>query len=282
MSRFTSITALFALILPGLPAGAQTRSGPPAAVIEAPDYHRVAGLVFRAPLVIDATVRSTARIAGPEAAGVPAGQARFYVNADVGALIRGSSALPPRIGFLIDVPLDARGRAPKLAKRRLILFARSVSGRADQIQLIDPSATLDWTAPADARVRAVVTAALSPDAPPAISSPGNAFHVPGTLPGEGETQVFLNTADGTPVSLLVLRRPGQARSWSVALGDIVGEAAPPPPRDSLLGYRLACELPAQLPESSLANTEPGTADAAREDYDFVRRQVGACGDPLRR
>ena len=80
---------------------------------------------------------------------------------------------------------------------------------------------------------------VAPDAPPAITGLGNAFHVPGTLPGEGETQIFVQTATGAPISLSILRRPGEQRRWAVALGEVVDDAAAPPPRDTLLWYRLA-------------------------------------------
>jgi hypothetical protein len=96
------------------------------------------------------------------------------------------------------------------------------------------------------------------------------------LPGEGETQVFLTTANGAPVSLTVLRRPGEQPRWAVALSEIVDEAAAPPARDTLLWYRLACALPADLPEQSIASLAAPDATLAREDYGYVREQLGAC------
>lgn len=112
--------------------------------------------------------------------------------------------------------------------------------------------------------------------PPAITGLGNAFHVPGTLPGEGETQIFVQTATGAPISLSILRRPGEQRRWAVALGEIVDDAAAAPPRDTLLWYRLACGLPRALPPASTANEDPANAAIAREDYAFVLQQLGAC------
>ena len=106
---------------------------------------------------------------------------------------------------------------------------------------------------------------------------GAAFHVPGSLPGEGETQIFLQTADARPVSLSVLRRPGEEPRWAVALGEIVDEAATPPARDTLLWYRLACFLPATLPQASTASLEEADARQASEDYAFVLARLGACG-----
>jgi hypothetical protein len=238
-------------------------------------YAATVDLVLQAPVIVDATIRSASRIKGAEAAGVAPGSARFYVEADVAALIRGQ-AVPPRIGFLIDVPLDARGRAPRLRRERIIAFARPVPGRAGQLQLVRRDSYQIWTPESDQGVRAVVRETLQPDAPPAITGVGNAFHVPGVLPGEGETQIFLITDSGDPVSLTVLRRPGEQRRWAVALGEIVDDAAGPPQRDTLLWYRLACGLPRALPPASTANEEPNRAQLAREDYQFVLRELGSC------
>ncbi len=62
----------------------------------------------------------------------------------------------------------------------------------------------------------------------------------------------------------------------MSTGDIVDESAGAPPKDTLLWYRLACGLPAQLPASALASEEPANARAAREDYAIVRRELGPC------
>jgi hypothetical protein len=125
-------------------------------------------------------------------------------------------------------------------------------------------------------VRRIVRELVDPAAPPAVTGLGNAFHVPGTLPGEGETQIFVQTATGAPISLSILRRPGEQRRWAVALGEIVDDAAGPPPRDTLLWYRLACGLPRALPAASLTEQEPANAALAREDYAFVIEQLGPC------
>ncbi|MGH6616404.1 hypothetical protein [Sphingomonas sp.] len=238
-----------------------------------PPYAVFADLVLAAPVIVDAAIRSTTRIKGPEALNVPAGSARLYVEADVQALIRGAAPLPPRIGYLLDVPIDSRGKLPNLRKFRVLLFARAVAGTAGQIQLVRPDAQRAWTPGADELTRRITTETLAADAPPTVTGIGNAFHTPGNLPGEGETQIFLTTADSRPVSLNITRRPGEQRRWSVSLSDVVEQAAPPPAHDTLLWYRLACALPAALP-----NTAQDGEDAAiaREDYQFVIESLGPC------
>ena len=255
------------------PAAAQAAPPPAAAV----PYADLADLTLAAPVIADATVRSTNRLKGADALGVAPGLTRLYVEADVLALVRGAGGLPPRVGYLLDVAPDARGKLPPLKKLRVLLFARPAPGMPGQLQLIAPDAQLPWSPQADAQVRQIARAALAADAPPRLVGVREAFHVAGALPGEGETQVFLQTADARPVSLSVLRRPGERPRWAVALSEIVDEAAAPPPRDTLLWYRLACSLPPALPAASTAGLAPTDADAAREDYRFVLGQLGPCG-----
>ncbi|MBB3880995.1 hypothetical protein [Sphingomonas pseudosanguinis] len=239
-------------------------------------YADLADLVLSAPVIADVTIRSTTAIKGAEAAGVAPGHQRLYVEADVGTLLRGSGGLPARVGYLFDAATDARGRVPKLRKMRVLIYARRVPNAPDQLQLVAPDAQLPWTPDTDQRSRTIARDALSPEAPPVITGVGNAFYVPGTLPGEGETQIFLTTAKNRPVSLSVLRRPGEERRWAVALSEIVDEAAAPPARDTLLWYRLACALPESLPDHSTASLSPEDAQAAREDYRYVVQKLGPC------
>ena len=279
MIRRLRSAALAAAVLAAQPLQAQigVQNGTASAQAGQPTYADLADLILVAPIIADATIRSATRIKGAEAADLAPGRQRFYVEADVTALIRGAAGLPSRIGYLADIAPDARERMPALKKQRVMVFANPVAGTAGQVQLAATDAQRPWSPMLDERVRAIAAAALAPDAPPAIVGIGNAFHVPGSLPGEGETQIFLRTADQRPVSLLVLRRPGEERRWSVALSEIVDEAAPPPGPDTLLRYRLACGLPASLPDAATASLEPGQAEIAREDYQFARDAIGACG-----
>lgn len=258
------------------PAAAQV---PPVAVpapVPGPAYADLADLTLAAPVIAVATVRRAARLKGADAAGVAPGLVRLYVEADVTALIRGANGLPPRVGYLLDVAPDARGKLPSLKKARVLLFARNTAAPG-QVQLVAPDAQLSWSPAAESQVRAIAAEALGAKAPPRLTGVGNAFHVPGALPGEGETQVFLQTADSRPVSLTVLRRPGERPRWAVALSEIVDEAAAPPARDTLLWYRLACALPPELPARSTAQIGGSEAVKAREDYRYVLAQLGACG-----
>jgi hypothetical protein len=246
---------------------------------QAPQYAATVDRILASPVLLDATITRATRLKGADIVGVAPGWARFYVEAQALALIRGPAGLPARFAYVADVPLDARGKAPRLRKTRVLLFARTVPGQPGAIRLTAPDAQQPWTPAYDALVRRIASELVAPDAPPAIVRVGNAFHVPGALPGEGETQIFLITEDSRPVSLSVLRRPGEQPRWAVALSEIVDDAARPPERDTLLWYRLACGLPRSLPDASLAQLSPEDAAKAREDYRFVLESLGSCGRP---
>lgn len=260
--------ALFSQRRPAQPA--------PVASVPPPPYAAVADLVLRSPVIVDSVIQKAERLKGPEAVGAPPGYARLYVQADVLALVRGTDSVPARIAYILDVLPDLRGKIPKLRKQRVLLYARPVRRLAGQIQLTGPDSQRPWTPALDALSRRIATEALAADAPPVVTGVGSAFHVPGSLPGEGESQIFLTTRDNRPVSLSILRRPGQQPSWAVSLTEIVDEAAAPPPRDTLLWYRLACALPAQLPPTAAEKMSAPDAEIASQDYQYVLRSLGRC------
>ena len=239
-------------------------------------YADLADMTLAAPIVAGAEIRRASRLKGDAAAGTPPGHARFYVQADVKALIRGANGLPARVSYLVDIPLDSANRTAKLRKARILLLATTVPGRPGELRLIAPAAQLAWTPEHEARVRAIIQAAVSPDAPPRVTGLGKAFHVPGSLPGESETQIFMTTTDDRPISLAILRRPGESPRWVVSLGEMVDDSAAPPAPDTLLWYRLACFLPTNLPDTSVADMSAEDAAATAEDYKLVIAGLGRC------
>lgn len=270
-----AVAAPIALVT-ALPASAQQHlPATPVVAPPTPPYADYADLVVAAPVILDALVTSDYRLKPAEAPDVAPGRARLSLEADVVALIRGTGAVPTRIGYSIDVPLDTRGRAPRFRKRRVLLFARPVEGNIAQVQLVAPNAQRLWSVGGEALTRRIVREVLAPDAPPVVTGIGNSFHTAGNLPGEGETRIFLTTADGRPVSLGVTRRSDMPPRWSISLGEVVGDGIAPPPRDTLLWYRLACTLPPILPETATAGAG-AEGDIAREDYEVIVRSLGPC------
>lgn len=277
MKRIRIITLVsLAACAPAVESYAQPVVNQRETIVPGPSYSRSAGLVLAAPLVIDATVTRTSVLPAARATGVSPGHVRFYVQAKVAGLIRGRDGVAGEIAYLADVPLDSRGRAPKLKRMRVMLFARPVPGKPGEVQLVRPDGQLSWSPALDTQVRAIVAEAVQPDAAPAITGIGSANHVRGSLTGEGETTIFLQTAEQRPVSLTIIRRPGQAPAWSVSLSEVVTDTVGEIRRDTLLWYRLACSLPPALPDTSLAGVDPADAALAQEDYRFVLEQLGPC------
>lgn len=239
-------------------------------------YADIVDLADKAPMVANVRIRNIIPLKPEQAGIVLPGHKRLFVEADVTGLIRGEAGISPLVTYLYDAPTDAKGRVPKLKKAQMILFART-GGRPGEVQLIAPDAQIPATPAEVNRVKSVLSALVAPNAPPRIIGLGDAFHVAGTIAGEGETQIFLRTENGDPVSLSILRRPGQAPHWAVALGEIMDEAARPPEPGSLLWYRMACSLPAALPARSVRTLSVQDAEAARADYAIVIAALGPCG-----
>ncbi|MEO1169103.1 MAG: hypothetical protein AAFW97_10380 [Pseudomonadota bacterium] len=239
-------------------------------------YADLADLALGAPVVALARVDRTRRVDEERATGLRPNHVRYYVEAELLTLIRSANAVPARVSYLVDMPLDGDGRRPRIRDRQVILLAMPVPGRRGELQLIAPDAQLDWTEDRERTIRALLSETASDDAPGTVTGVGNAFSVPGTLPGESETQIFLATSDGRPVSLSILRRPNQDPRWTVSLSEIVESASPPPERNSLLWYRLACFLPERLPEASMETTDRSQIAVARQDYAMVISDLGPC------
>lgn len=240
-----------------------------------PSYADLADLADGAPLVVKARIGKAVQVEPERARGLRPGWARLYVEAKTEALIAGNAPLGLALRYLVDVPLDAKGKVPKLKKKSVILFARSVPGRPGELQLVAPDAQLLWDPVLEGRVKGVLGELYTPGAPQRITGVREALHVAGDLAGEGETQLFLTAANDEPAAITVRRTPGQAPRWGVSFSELVASDGAPR-RDTLAWYRLACFLPQQLPAS--ANISESNADkaAAAQDYAFVMGQLGPC------
>jgi hypothetical protein len=260
-------------------ASAQTTSAlPPSLAVQADSaaYADIADLVVISPLIVDAIIRNSQKIAPEQSVGVPANLQRMLVDADVTALIRGQGGTTPRVRFLLDVPKDAKGKTPKLKKQRLFLLGSSVAGRPGEIRLSRPNALIEWSAANEALVRKITQDAVQIDAPPKITGIISAFYSAGTVLGEGETQIFIKNAQDKPLSLSVLSRPGQEKRWAVSTAEVIDESATAPAKFTLLWYRLACDLPRTLSSDVVEAANSDNAARAQADYKFVLDSLGPC------
>ncbi|MEO0418397.1 MAG: hypothetical protein AAF249_06005 [Pseudomonadota bacterium] len=230
-------------------------------------------------LVVRAQIRRQTTVEPERAPGLKPGFARLYVQADTLALISGTRRVSESLVYLVDVPLTAKGKPPKLKEREVLLFANA-SGRgpkgATQLQLAAPTAQLAYTPALEQRLRPILTSLVAPDQPPIITGVSDALAVPGTLAGESETQIFLKTKDRSPVSVTVLRRPGQPPAWGVSWGEIIDSSARAPQPETLRWYRMACALPDSLPSSANLARDPGARRLAANDYGYMINALGPC------
>jgi hypothetical protein len=151
-----------------------------------------------------------------------------------------------------------------------------VAGRSGELQLVAEQAQLAFTPALEARLRPILTELASGKAPPRITGISDALAVPGTLAGESETQIFLATANRSPASLTILRRPSQRPEWGVSWGEIIDSAALAPARDTIGWFRLACALPRQLPSNANLARDAAARRLAMADYALVLEQLGPC------
>lgn len=267
LSRFLPIVS--ACCLMALPTATQAQT---AAAIPAPTRADLADLSTRSPLILRASVDKAKRIRGDAARNVPEGFARLLVRADVKALLVGRTGVPERIEYLVDLPLDARGKPPKIKDREVLLFLNAEAAPG-QFALAHKYGQVDWTAQRESAVRQFAAQASGSSllTPRGVKS---AFHVVGTLPGESETQFFVDTDEGRPMSIVVLSRPNQPKRFAVATGDIIDPNAEAPDPDSLTALYLSCGLPDVLPETVTEDAD--MADALRRDYQFVRSSLPSC------
>jgi hypothetical protein len=253
-------------------ARAQTPANPMVTAVYT--YADVADLAITSDVVAHVRVKKAKRLSKELSQGVVAGRQRYVVTADVVSLIRGTGGIDPRISYLIDLPTDSRGRTESMGKREYIIFAMPT--RPGEVRLVAPDAQIPSSPEAGAMVRRILTEALKPAAPPRILGIGSAFHADGNLPGEGETQLFLNGEGDRSVSISIVQSPTAPVVWQVAVNDVVDEGSGPPRRNSLLWYRLACALPAALPDDILVGQAPDATDAIKRDYAIVIQGLGPC------
>lgn len=270
---FAGLAAALALMSPGSAVG---QAAPSPAASAGPTYADLAVLADGTPLTIRVRVKEQANVPAERAPGLAAGSARLYIEAQTLALLAGSGTLPESLRYLVDVPLDAKGRPPKLKKREFVLFARPVPSRPNEIQLVNPRAQIAHTPELEARLRPILAGFAAPDAPPRITGVRDVLSGAGNLAGESETQIFLVAAGNAPAALTVVRRPGMAPRWGVSWTELVDQSARPAQAETIAWYRLACALPRALPPAANVASDPADRARAAQDYRFVLEQLGPC------
>lgn len=272
MIRSAAATLALLAWLLAVPASADS---PPKPVPPPVTYADLADLADATPLVIRAQPRKIIKVEPERARGLRPGWGRFYIEAKTEALIAGTVPLGGALTYLVDLPLDPKGKPPEIKKKSVVLFARPVPGRPGELQLVAPDAQLLWDPALEQRIKGVLGELYAPGAPHRITGVREAIHVGGDLAGEGETQIFLTAANGEPAAITVSRRPDQLPRWGVSFSELVASDSAPR-RESLGWYRLACFLPRELPGTANVSERNADRAAAAADYAFVIGQLGPC------
>ena len=259
------------LILCG-PAAAQQPPVEPSGLT----YVDLVELGMASDMVLQAKIDDQITVPEERAPDVPPHRVRLYLEAVTQSLLSGSAPIGESLAFLTDMDRDADGEEPDLEEQIVLLFARRVEGNPGFIQLVAPGAMQPANPALDARIRAVQTQLLQGERPPFITGVREVMSVPGNLVGESETQIFLETREGAPVSISVLRRPNMAPHWGVSWTDIVDQSARAPEKETLRWYSLACYLPQELPQEAYLQSDRESRIRAQEDYAIVLRELGAC------
>lgn len=275
--NWTVTAALAVLPLGGAGAMAQA-AGAAEAVNSAsdPTYADLAMLADSAQLVAHVQISKLAQIEPERAPGVRPGWGRFYVEAKTRAVLAGRSGLGESVRYLVDLPLDARGKPPKVKKQAFLVFGRAVAGRPGELQLAAPDSQIAWTAVTEARARGIVAEMAAAGAPVRVTGIREAIFVPGNLRGEGETQIFFNTVNDSAAMITVTHRPDAKPVWGVTFSEVSEAGQAVPPRDTLAWYRLACGLPAFLPKAANLSQTAEDQRQAEIDYRMVMTQLGPC------
>jgi len=267
-------SACFAALLPlfvPVSAGAQT----PLTQNVVQTYADLVGLAESSPLVVFAELKKLIPIPLPRDSSPFIEVQRAYIEAQGIDLLSGSGSVSASVRYLADIRLDSRRKMPNPKKQMVLLFARPGADAGD-IQLVSPDAQLPWSQPLEAQIRKIIADLAAPDSPPHITGINMALYQPGDLAGEGETQIFLNTAKGTPAAIIIQHRPGQSSRWSASFSEVVDAANAPPAPGTLPWYRLACSLPEMLPAPVNLGETQEAKDQAVADYLLVRRDLGPC------
>jgi hypothetical protein len=284
MNRSSRYRAARVLVAFGLGAGMLQIAYAQAPVAAAPTYADLADLADLADsagLVAHVSVRSLARVKDERAPGLRPGEGRFYVRAKTRALLFGAEGVGDALGYLVDLPLDARGKPPSMKKQDMLVFARTIAGRPGELQLVGRQAQVPYRDTTLATLRPILTELARPDAPPPISGVREIIHVPGDLAGSGETQIFLASADNSAASITVRRQPGRAAEWGVSFSELVAETGTRPAAQTLTWYRLACFLPNTLPARLNLSESAVARQQALADYRLVLGDLGPCPRTLK-
>lgn len=256
-------------------ASAQPAASPATNESAMGEWTALADLALASPVILRGTVERVRRISGKAAADVPPGEARLLVEVELADVMKTPDILPAKAEWLWQGRLGEDGKAP-FRKGDIVLgflSAPTAGPKPDVLQyrLTASGGQRAWTAERETAVRALLTDAAAGGAV-MVTGVSDGFHTQGAVEGISESQFFLGTSVGKPLTLVVNRNGDAAPTVRVATGDVISASARPVVPRTLVWRGLACGLPKTLP-APLA-TDAGLA----ADYALALRAIGPCGE----
>lgn len=258
------------------PVRSQAVAAPELPAASAPTYADLVTMAVAADTVAIVTVDDQIPFPPERAPDVGPSSVRLYIEALTQTLLAAPTGIGEEVVFVVDQRRDPDGDPPDLEERSFVLFGDLSRTQPGAIQLLSSRAMLPAGPQLEARIRRVLSQIAASGRPAQVTGVRDVISVPGNLAGESETQMFVQTADGAPVSLTVIRRPGMAPEWGASLGELVDASARPPQPETLEWYRFACFLPRDLAPDSFLQRDRESQAQARADYAFVLQQLGPC------
>ena len=84
-----------------------------APVQAAPAFADLADLTIAAPVIVTGSIAKAGTVSAKDSPGAPAGSVRMLLTVAVDAALVAPGPVPPRLSWLWDAPLDAKGKPPK-------------------------------------------------------------------------------------------------------------------------------------------------------------------------
>ncbi|APG62136.1 hypothetical protein LPB140_04185 [Sphingorhabdus lutea] len=239
-------------------------------------YVDLADIILSSPIIIDGIVTKEKKVPASQTPFLDKKLQRKLVELQLNSLIRGKNGMPATVRFVMDVRANAKGKFPKFKKQRIMVFGDNQGLPMGDLRLLRPDIFFNYDPQLDRMVRNITKEALLLDAPQKITGVQSAYHSSGTIIGTGLTEIFFATEKGQPLAILIDTDAQNGKSWSVSNEEVLGSNRPIVRQNTLLWYRLACELPQSIATDKMGGDDKDIHARIQSDYAFVRAKLGKC------
>jgi hypothetical protein len=239
-----------------------------------------ARLYLASPVVARALVKGQSKLGKKDSAALPplpAGQGRAMLDVELQGVLKAPDALPARLKFLWQGPLDAKGKVPGFKKQSLLLFlSTATAGGVTGYGLTDIASVRPWSPAEEAQLRSIAVAAQDPGQRGlAIKGVRTTFvTVPEDANSDPYVHILFATQNGAPLAAILEKQRGQ---WQLrtTITDL-DQDAQLIQRQSLLWYHMACGLTVEPPSVVTAQPTDAERALAREAWTGMLEQLGPC------